>query len=324
MREEKKSSKKIIWPKAVIALAFIFVVGAWYASWQLIDSYVSEESAARGQFGDMFGAVNSLFSGLAFAGVIIAIILQSKELKLQREELEQTREELKGQKDQLALQVESLEKQSFENTFFQMVRLHNEILEKMLTTKYFHPTKGRPIAPKYRDRDIHGRDCFIQYRYKMENYEIWRKFECYELSKIIEAMNNFETEYLKEVGHYFRNLYNIVKYFNDNAIGDPHIYKRIIRAQLSSHELVILFYNCLGERGRKKFKPLVEKWSLLENMDLDLVFNQFHLYYYRIEAYGDQKDEVIKRREEKKKIISGQLGKAGNFIKNNRNQTNEE
>ena len=47
-----------------------------------------------GQFGDMFGALNSLFSGLAFAGVVLAIVLQSNELKLQRKELKLQREEL--------------------------------------------------------------------------------------------------------------------------------------------------------------------------------------------------------------------------------------
>ena len=53
-----------------------------------------EEWGDRGTFGDMFGAVNTLFSGLAFAGVIYAILLQRQELRLQREELELTRNEL--------------------------------------------------------------------------------------------------------------------------------------------------------------------------------------------------------------------------------------
>jgi hypothetical protein len=42
----------------------------------------------------MFGAANALFSGLAFAGVIVAILLQRNELELQREELALTRHEL--------------------------------------------------------------------------------------------------------------------------------------------------------------------------------------------------------------------------------------
>lgn len=49
----------------------------------------------RGQFGDMFGVVNSIFSGLAFAGVIYAILLQREDLALQREELKLTRQELR-------------------------------------------------------------------------------------------------------------------------------------------------------------------------------------------------------------------------------------
>lgn len=51
--------------------------------------------AIRGQFGDSFGAINALFSGLAFAGVIFTILLQRNELALQRQELEDTRAELK-------------------------------------------------------------------------------------------------------------------------------------------------------------------------------------------------------------------------------------
>ncbi len=42
----------------------------------------------------MFGAVNALFSGLAFAGIIYTIFLQKEELALQREELKANREEL--------------------------------------------------------------------------------------------------------------------------------------------------------------------------------------------------------------------------------------
>lgn len=52
----------------------------------------------RGTFGDMFGAINALFSGLAFATLIYTIHLQRYELGLQRIELVRTREELSGQK----------------------------------------------------------------------------------------------------------------------------------------------------------------------------------------------------------------------------------
>lgn len=50
--------------------------------------------SSRGQFGDVFGSVNALFSGLAFSGIIYTILLQREELALQRKELELTRQEL--------------------------------------------------------------------------------------------------------------------------------------------------------------------------------------------------------------------------------------
>ena len=59
--------------------------------------YLSHE--AKGQFGDSFGALNALFSGLAFAGIIYTIQLQRKELNYQREELRLTRFELKRSTD---------------------------------------------------------------------------------------------------------------------------------------------------------------------------------------------------------------------------------
>jgi PDZ domain-containing secreted protein len=51
------------------------------------------------RIGDSFGAINSLFSGLALAGVVVAIAMQRQELSLQRQELSLTRDELKRAAD---------------------------------------------------------------------------------------------------------------------------------------------------------------------------------------------------------------------------------
>lgn len=55
----------------------------------------------RGTFGDMFGATNSVLSGLAFIGLIITLIMQRKELSLQREDLKLQYEEMKQSRVQL-------------------------------------------------------------------------------------------------------------------------------------------------------------------------------------------------------------------------------
>ena len=71
----------------------IIVILIWLASILILPKYypIIED---RAFFGDSFGTINSLFSGLAFAGIIYTILLQRKELALQREELKETRKEL--------------------------------------------------------------------------------------------------------------------------------------------------------------------------------------------------------------------------------------
>jgi hypothetical protein len=74
-------------------LIYASILGAWLATPIVVAALVGEEKS--GPFGDTFGAINALFSGFAFAGVIVAILLQREELMLQREELSLTRAELR-------------------------------------------------------------------------------------------------------------------------------------------------------------------------------------------------------------------------------------
>lgn len=77
---------------AVIEI-FLAVVVLWVATpFVLIKLYPT--LAERGLAGDAFGVINALFSGLAFAGVIVAIFLQREELELQRHEIVANRAEL--------------------------------------------------------------------------------------------------------------------------------------------------------------------------------------------------------------------------------------
>ena len=57
------------------------------------DSYSQTNMNRTGTFGDTFGAANSLFSGLAFAGVAVAIMFQRRELTKAHEESKTADEE---------------------------------------------------------------------------------------------------------------------------------------------------------------------------------------------------------------------------------------
>lgn len=79
-----------------------------------------------GEFGDSFGVVNSLFSGLAFALLFYSTWLQRKELESQRTELELQREELMLTRKEFAQQNETMKIQRFESTFFNLLRIIGE------------------------------------------------------------------------------------------------------------------------------------------------------------------------------------------------------
>jgi len=271
MPENNNTEEEKVNYKLPIFIA-IFVLCAWFFTW-----YSLGDDPKRGTFGDMFGAVNALFSGLAFIGVIFAILLQSKELKLQRKELKFTRKELKGQKLQLEAQNKTFEKQNFENTFFELLRLHNEITNSIdLVDKIGIITKGR--------------DCFKVFYNRLK--KTWgRNIAPYQGNDEAERINNtylgFYNEYQSEIGHYFRSLYNIVKFVDNSEIENKRLYTNLIRAQLSSYELTLLFYNTLSDMGREKFMPLIVKYSLLKTLPQNELLNPpDHIVLYDSNAFG--------------------------------------
>lgn len=260
---------------------------AFYAGFILYLTYpISEYSIAQsGVFGDSFGLLTALFSGLAFAGLIITIrqqredlILQNNSIDIQNKNLELQREELQATRDEIKIQ-------NFERTFFEMLRLHNSILDSIdLRNKN---NKDKIIAS--------GRDCFKTfYNNLSERYSPYILYEENDsLIKIEEIYQDFWGKYKQDLGHYFRYLYRIFKYVNESYITKEQkkLYASTIRAQLSDYETALLFYNCLSSHGNEKFKPLTEKYTLFDNMPKSLMFNLKHEKLYEPEAFVTPKKE---------------------------------
>jgi hypothetical protein len=69
--------------------AVLLVTGAFFLAFLLILIFFLNDAEKTGQFGDSFGAVNALFSALAFAFVVISLFIQMRELS---ESLQQFRD----------------------------------------------------------------------------------------------------------------------------------------------------------------------------------------------------------------------------------------
>lgn len=237
----------------------------------------------------MAGTVASIWSlaGLffiyvAFLGQKQQLLNQQLEIMYSQLEVKYTRLELVGQKQEMKEQNETLRKQKFENTFFQLLNLFSSIVNSLDLRK----SSSKP------DVISTGRDCFeIFYKRLHEalygNYQHISSFTINSSSahQAINAYGQFYDNNKSDMSHYFRTMYHIIKYVDKSTIENKKQYTSIVRAQLSSYEQVMLFYNCLHDNGSEKFKPLIEKYSIFKNLDTSLIFNQDHLNEYENGAY---------------------------------------
>jgi hypothetical protein len=259
--------------KLLLAVAVILVVIAVYARILIyLTAPGSEVSLPNaGLFGDSFGMLNAAFSGLAFAGLVIAILMQREELQLQREELRLTRNEMQAQR--------------FETTFFEMVRLHNGIVNAM-TIEFVETWVDEETGPESKHTPVTGRDCFREFERQL-NLHLEHQNSILEFldGPINGAYMDFWHKNQQYLGHYFRHLYRTLRFVHDSDGANKTLYSGILRAQLSDLELKLLYYHCFSVYGRKKFKPLAETYALFDNLPIGLI-DRRHLSLYRAEAWG--------------------------------------
>jgi len=284
----KSKEDNLMWFYILLGAVFIiWLVSIYFLEWRI------DDPTDRGTFGDSFGGVNSLFSGLALGGIIYTIFLQKKELSLQREELKETRNEF-------TIQNKTLRLQRFENTFFNLLSLHHQIvdsidldIEKRKNENEIFTGFARAESTDFERVILRGRDVF------QEEYNILiEAFNCDETdinSKYLQVYESVQSDF----GHYFRNLYRIIKLIDETEFytfkeaappsknslsadcsnylslnhNEKYKYTSMLRSQLSDYELVWLFYNCLSTNGNEKFKPYIETYSLLKNLPKEKLHN---------------------------------------------------
>lgn len=294
-KQNNEEPKNPLWIWIILAIGGIIV--SWVVSWCLIDKFVP--IGERGVFGDKFGAINSLFSGLAFAGLIVTLLFQKEELKLQREELRETRKELESQRKEFEEQNKTMKRQRFENTFFNMLSLQNEIVTNLSyecrETKWSQSEQGyEEIINKYSSREVFE----ILYEYRgiiihigVGSKNLGIKNVLKEDIKLLYSKKEVRAV-ISRFDHCFRHLYHIFKYINESDLiedKERYEYASMVRSQLSDYELVMLFYNCLAQKDNgveeNKFKSLIEKYAIFNNLRKDLLAKEEHLEEYNDSAY---------------------------------------
>ena len=234
--------------------------------------------------------------------MIVAFILQRYELKLQRKELKDNRAEMAQQTKQFEAQNKNLEIQRFENLFYNMLNLQQNIVEGLRYEYYDedHVTvaleRGSKTDKHFIQREVKGRDVFrYLFEYMALRIDGVRPFNGYRNFLHFKGLNDYDTTWVPTYfDHYFRHLYKIVQFVDDQAMGFEEKYKYVsfLRGTLSRYELVWLYYNTLYP-DFYKFKVLIERYSLLKGLRSDLLARSKETENYYI-GLGVTNEELVK------------------------------
>lgn len=234
--------------KRMVFASFFVLSGLAIISWFLIRLFCYEKHwnishninlPVVGLIGDFIGG----FAGTFFT--LVGVLLLFETLALQRKELAESRK--------------VFEKQQFENSFYNLLKLYQEISK----------TLQIETLTKHGSKIHHGKDFWEEQRklfysgFQSKNKATKNRRP----SKINYTI--FYVENKEQVAHYFRTIYRIFSFINVSNLSSKEKmnYAKIIRAQLSESELFFLYYNSLSEYGTK-FRRLINTFNILKHLPI--------------------------------------------------------
>jgi len=228
-KETKPISSTTNWRYFLIPVAFVFLLWLFtMGSFTFLSDIIPYDFGDRGTFGDMFGGLNALFTGLAFAGVIYTMILQREDLKQQMEELKLTRQILADQQQEMAAQNTTLAIQRFENSFFSLLNFYDQTISNM-AYHYLSSSTGTIKTIK-----VTGLEVIKNFLTKLHNKREEHDF--------FDAYDMIYNEYKSSLLRYINTLYAIMSFVNDSKINDKQKYFNIINAALGPQEKVFIYF----------------------------------------------------------------------------------
>ena len=223
----------------VILLSLIIIL-LLYAASALIITQICNSYAVRGQIGDMFGAVNALFSGLAFAGIIYTIYTQREDSIKSKSEYEHQR---------------------FENTFF---HLFNHFRKTVNNLKYSDVT-GEKVLSDIVDRaniNVPYNDNAIS----LMTQEYTKHF--------------YSNTYFYPLSSYLNGLKAIYTFIKKNPLipgpKEKKYYYDILKDYLTNEEKKLLFYHLILGPSDKTLTEINANLNIIDSIPLEYLIQPTH------------------------------------------------
>lgn len=256
-RARQRPSKAVgerrrVFNASIVVMVTIAVAIVGWLAYEVLFRWPSQanDAAAYGQRGDYFGGfANPLLTFITFFGFIYALFLQ-------REDLSASRTQFERSADALANQTDIFRNQNYQAGVFELLGVHNDIVGAVT---------ARDSAKE--DEEVRGRQAFRVfyssvrrlYREKRKKFPAASKLHAIQF-----AYGSVYRDNQHELGHYYRFLFNMFKVVEDGP--ESRRYIKLVRAQISNQELLMLYYNCAVAPQGRKFREIAVRHALFDNM----------------------------------------------------------
>ncbi|MFE1628655.1 putative phage abortive infection protein [Brevibacillus reuszeri] len=226
----------------------MFIIATIFGLWGIVNPFIvkffykDRNIESLGQTGDWLGGSSvPLLTFASFTLLLATYQQQTEDLKITK-------------------------KQSFENTIFQLLSQQHNILN--LSQCNIGDLSGNNIATgkiAFENLVLNllstigssgTEDVQARLKYLRQGYETW-----YDLHE-------------NHIGHYLRNLYHIFDLIDSNHLlshSEKKDFASLISSQLSSYELILIFYNSAVVKENSKFTALIKKYNILKHINFILL-----------------------------------------------------
>ena len=263
---------RLWWALPFLAVAGLF--GLFLAQWI---PGLPGDLPSRGLFGDSFGVLNTLFTGLGFAGLLITIGLQQHQIRQQANDFQ--------------AQLRDAVVRRYEDNLFRLLDLYQDALGSVISNAEGKATKGRDVLraatdtvlKSIRQEGVNSVPHAIQKRYQDQTLSE----EDRNVIDFLSYRNFWHLNYgLNRQGRLLETLKALLRHLEDDAPSGLELdtYRRIILSQITHIEVSYFFFVALGFRDEDELRELLVRTGLIKKAS-NIYKLQIHRFMY-LEYWG--------------------------------------
>jgi hypothetical protein len=274
---------RILW-----VLPFLIIPGIFALFWIDRIPGLPDDLASRGQFGDSFGVLNSLFTGLGFAGLLVTIGLQQRQIRRQSEDFQ--------------AQLHDIGVRRYEDNLFRLLALYHDALSSVISTRDGHKATGRDVLSQatewllksIRQEGVNSVPHEIQTRFRAGALTA----EDRDVLDFLYYRNFWHLNYgLNRQGRLLDTFKALLRYLEDGAPKgvDRKEYRRIVFSQITHIEISYYFFVALGVHAESELRDLLKRSTLITRMANVYKLQVHRFMYQEYWGYDLRRDKVERK-----------------------------